>query len=53
MERMKCPHCGGLVEKSMIFYKNGKASRGSGRCNHCHKAITWWGENGKAKIAKN
>ena len=50
---MICPHCRSAVSKSMIFDKSGKASRGSGICNKCHKPIMWWGENGRARIAKN
>lgn len=52
METMRCPHCGAAVHKNMIFDRNGKASRGSGNCNSCHKHITWWGENGRPRIAK-
>lgn len=53
MFTMKCPHCSAAVNKALIFQSNGKASRGSGICSKCHKPITWWGENGKARIAKN
>lgn len=49
---MICPHCRSEVRKSLIFDRNGHASRGSGTCSKCHKPIAWWGENGRAKIAK-
>ena len=50
---MKCPHCGSAVKKNLMFNSSGKASRGSGTCNSCRKRITWWGENNRAKIAKD
>lgn len=52
MENMICPHCGSVVRKAFNFNKDGRASRGSGICNKCHKPIVWWGENGRTKIAK-
>lgn len=51
-QNMICPHCRAMVRKSLIFDSNGKASRGSGICSKCKKPIAWWGENGRAKIAK-
>ena len=49
---MICPHCKAAVRKSLMFNRDGKASRGSGICSKCHKPIVWWGENNRAKIAK-
>ena len=49
---MICPHCKAALRKSLMFNRDGKASRGSGICSKCHKPIVWWGENNRAKIAK-
>lgn len=53
MMTMRCPHCGAAVNKSMLFDRSGKAAHGSGRCNKCRNPIVWWGENNRARIAKD